>query len=444
MKEHKISLMTAILLNMNIMIGSGILIGPALIAAKSGAASFLAWPLTALIFLPMVLCTAQLGRMFPTGGGFYVYAREGLNQTAGYMSGLLYTIGYTITVGAEVLAFRRTLLGVMEPNWFLNNAFLFNLVAVAVFMALNLMSFKFFSRLLNSLTIAKILPMLIMILVLPFVINWDFTITTPELYALPSSFTFAIFGFFGFEYCSSLAHLIEDSERNAPRAALFGFLATAALYTLFHFGVLNLMGSEQLAALGAPAFAQFLPASLAFLKVILIFLIPLASVLIIFAAGNGIMNANLMMMESMAKEGLFWKSSWVTKLNGNGRPWIAALIQAVVIMVIITLLPDISHVGNLCNLGILFGYLLPFVSLLVLQRRRGETRMLPVSVAAIVATLGLLAYSFCQLGVTWGDRLWKFMPIVILVAIGFVVYMMRPTKRPLHMPEPEDLTPAAH
>ncbi len=44
MKEHKISLFTAVLLTMNIMIGSGILIGPGNIAAIAGSASFLAWP----------------------------------------------------------------------------------------------------------------------------------------------------------------------------------------------------------------------------------------------------------------------------------------------------------------------------------------------------------------------------------------------------------------
>ena len=55
MKHHKISLVTAILMNINIMVGSGILIGPAVMAGIAGNASFLAWLLVALIFLPIVL-----------------------------------------------------------------------------------------------------------------------------------------------------------------------------------------------------------------------------------------------------------------------------------------------------------------------------------------------------------------------------------------------------
>ena len=68
--EHKLSLRAAILLNMNIMIGSGIFISPSQIAAVAGNASFLAWPIVALLLLPLVLCTVQLSKMFPGCGGF--------------------------------------------------------------------------------------------------------------------------------------------------------------------------------------------------------------------------------------------------------------------------------------------------------------------------------------------------------------------------------------
>ena len=54
MKEYKISLATAILMNINIMVGTGILIGPGAITTVAGNASFLCWPLVALLFLPMV------------------------------------------------------------------------------------------------------------------------------------------------------------------------------------------------------------------------------------------------------------------------------------------------------------------------------------------------------------------------------------------------------
>jgi len=422
MKEHKISLTSAVLLNMNILIGSGILIGPGQIAALAGSASFLAWPLVALFFLPLVLCTAQLSSMFPGCGGFYSYAKEGLNKGAGFTSGWLYVVGYIFAVAVEMLALRQTLLASSCTSWFIENALVFNVLCLVLFIGLNLMSFKLFSRILNSLTITKLLPLIILVLLLPFIINPTFTITGAEIKLLPFSLPLAMFGFFGFEYCCSLTHLIEDSERNAPRAILYGFLATAALYTLFHFGLLNLMGAENLAQYGAPAYAQFLTLPIPYLKTLLMLLIPVAAILTIFAATNGMLNANAIMLHSMASERLFAGWSKVSVVNRYGRPIVGLLIQGVVVLGIVTFMPNISLVGGLCNLGIFSAFLLPFVSLLLLQHKKGLYHRMILTVIGIVATIGFSGYSWYLLGGSVSERMLNSLPLLIAMVIGAVLY----------------------
>ena len=246
MKHHKISLMTAILMNINIMVGSGILIGPAVMAGVAGNASFMTWLVVALFFLPIVLCLVQLSRMCPGAGGFYAYAKEGLDKTAGYWSGWLYVAGYTFAVTVEILALRKTLLVLLGETWLTGNNVLFNAVAMGAVVLMNMLGLKFFSRILNSLTISKMIPLVSLILLIPFIYNPSFSVSSSEWAALPYSLPMAIFGYFGFEYCCSISHLIEDSERNAPKAILIGFFATALIYTLFHFGLLNLMGKQGL------------------------------------------------------------------------------------------------------------------------------------------------------------------------------------------------------
>lgn len=426
MKEHKISLSTAILLTMNIMIGSGILIGPGYIAAVAGNASFLAWPIVALLFLPMVLCTAQLSRMFPNGGGFYTYAKAGLNQTAGFFSGWLYILGYTFALGVEVMALREIFMStVSETHWFFSNAMLFNIVCILFFIGLNLISFKLFSRILNSLTITKILPLVILIALLPFVFNTNFTVTSSEISMLPMALPFAIFGFFGFEYCSSIAPYIENSERNAARAVVIGFLATAVLYMLFHFGLLNVMGATNLANNGASDFASFLQVPIPFLKSFLMFLIPLASILTIIAGGNGMLNSNAVLMHAMAQENLFWNSSLLTYVNRYGRPWVILLFQGLVIFALITLMPNINLINNLCNLGIVAGFLLPFVSLFIIQRQRRLYRGMPLTILAIAITIGFCGYSFYRMGATTGERFYYMIPMFIMLTLGYLFYTMR-------------------
>ncbi len=428
MKEHKISLSTAVLLTMNILIGSGILIGPGLIAAGSGNASFLAWPLVALLFLPLVLCTAQLSNMFPGCGGFYSYAKEGLNKTAGFISGWLYVFGYTFAIAVDVLAIRKTFIASGIENWLTLNPILFNIVFLTISFGLNLMGLKFISRILNSLTITKILPLIILILLLPFILNPSFTISSTEMMNVPFSLPLAIFGFFGFEYCCSLTHLIENSEKNAPRAIMLGFLGTGVLYTLFHFGLLNLMGADNLAKLGAPAFAQFITLPIPFLKTFLMFLIPVASILTIFAGANGMLNVNSILINSMAQEKLFLFGKPLTKLNKNNRAPIALFVLCVTAFLMATFIPNIPIVGGLCNLGVFISFLFPFLSLFVIQKRKRMYSKLALTVVAISATLGFSIYSWMQLGDSINERFINTLPLIIGLIAGYLLFFFRKEK----------------
>ena len=157
----------------------------------------------------------------------------------------------------------------------------------------------------------------------------------------------AIFGFFGFEYCCSISHLVEDSEKNAPRAILIGFFATALIYTLFHFGLLNLMGAKDLNIFTASRYSEFITLPIPYLKTLLNFIIPLASAITLFAAANGLMNANAVMLHSMGEERLFHFSDLLTKMTSWYRPWFTILLQGVLVFLLITFLPSIKIISGL-------------------------------------------------------------------------------------------------
>lgn len=394
MKEQKISLSTAILLNMNIMIGSGALIGPGAAAAISGNASFLTWPLVALFFLPIVLCTIELSRLFPGAGGFYLYAKEGLNQTAGFASGWLYIIGYVFAATVETLALRDILLIKLGSNIITSNPIIFNALIIGAVVIFNHLSLKVVGNFLNSLTIVKILPLLILIGLLPFIFKPSFCITSTELALLPSSLALPIFGFFGFEACVGIAHLIKDHERNAPLAIMIGFLGTGLLYMLFHFGLLNLMGAHNLATFNAPAFADFITLPVPYLKSLLKILIPTASVLIYLASLVAMINSNAIMLQSMAEQKILKGCSFLTWTNAAGRPWTSLLLQGVVVFLIATLIPSLPLVGGLTILSVLLSFLLPFTSLLVVEIRKKNTGKIILAVLGLIVAALFSAYSW--------------------------------------------------
>lgn len=432
MNQHrKISLATAILMNINIMVGSGILVGPGRIAAISGNASFLAWLMVAFLFLPIVLCTVQLSRMFPGAGGFYAYAKEGLGKRAGYWSGWMYIVGYTFAAALETIALRKTLISAFNLDWaWLNgNPIYFNFLAALVFTGLNFLSMHLLSRILNSVTLSKLIPLLVLIFLIPFVFNPSFTVTAPELVALPMSLPLAIFGYFGFEYCTSISHHIENSERNAPLAILVGFFITALLYTLFHFGALNLMGTQGLISQGAPAFAEFVTLPIPFLKPLLGFLIPVASAITLFGAAVGLMNANSVMMHTMAEEKLFHFSHKLTGLNKASRPWITILIQGVAVFAIATGMTfatnDLNHaidvVGNLCILGVFLAFVLPFTSLMIVQWRDKKHRHVALTVVGLTMVLGLIVYVVHGIAPTMSERLFWSLPLIASMILGVLI-----------------------
>ncbi len=416
-------------MNINIMVGSGILIGPGYMAAVAGNASFITWLLVALLFLPIVLSTVQMSRYSPGAGGFYRYAKAGLNTTAGFWSGLLYVVGYTFAIAVETMALRGTLLGALGPNWtwFTANPLLFNVVTILTLVGLNLLSLKFYSRILNSLTISKIIPIVSVILLLPFIMDPSFTVTSAELLAVPFSMPMAIFGYLGFEYCCSISQHIENSERNAPLAILTGFIITALLYTLFTLGVLNIMGPIELATQQASSFADFLTLPIPYFKTLMKIVIPTASALMLFAAAAGLLNANATVLHAMAEQDLFQFSHALRRETSWYRPWVAIVLLALIAFCVATFIPIIPVVGILSNLGVFLSFILPLISLSVLQRQRGKASQVPLTYVSIALVLGLAFYCIYCLGI---NRIHFALPYLACLAIGGLLYKRKSDSRP--------------
>ena len=65
------------------------------------------------------------------------------------------------------------------------------------------------------------------------------------------------------------------------------------------------MGADNLACLGAPAFAKFITLPIPYIVPILSLLIPLAAATTLFAGANGMISANALIAHAMAEEKLF-------------------------------------------------------------------------------------------------------------------------------------------
>jgi amino acid transporter len=422
MSTHKISLMSAILMNMNIMIGGGVFAGPALMALSAGNASFIAWIVAALIFVPMVLSTSQLIGMFPHGGGFYQYAASGLGNSVGFLSAWSYVIGYTFAASVQVVFLRNTLISSFGENALTSNVLLFNACAVALMLFINLQSVRLISALLSSCTIVKLIPIIALIAIFPFQYNANFAISSAELSNLiPAVFPWALFGFLGFEACCSISHMIKDSEKNGPRALLIGFFGVAAIYSLFHFGLLQVMGLQNLITYGGSAFARFVLAPTPVIS-ILDMLIVAAMTLTFSASLLGMMFGNISFAHALVEQKKLRGASLLGSVTASGRPWIIAITQATLIFVIATFITHIDTLAYSCNIGVFFAFIWMLLSLMKLQSKVGKKAQSVLSLLGALTAVGLVGYSLVLLGgATMAERLTRLAPVLGLLAAGFVL-----------------------
>ena len=100
------------------------------------------------------------------------------------------------------------------------------------------------------------------------------------------------------------------------------------------------------------------------------------------------------------------------------RPWVTILLQGIVVFLIATLLPSIAVIGNLCNVGVFLSFILPLVSLIILQRRSGKTNKVPLTILALIAAVGLSLYSIYIMADTMQDRLLYALPMLGALIIG--------------------------
>ncbi|MFC1842503.1 APC family permease [Candidatus Dependentiae bacterium] len=430
-KQHKISIWTAILININIMIGTGIFFGPSMMAQKAGYASYLSWPIVALIFLPVVLSIAMIARIFPGAGSFYVYAKNLINPTMGFVNGWLYFLGYIGVSALQTVLLRNIILNIVSkglgisiaPVWF--NVIFITLVTLASFL-----SIKIVGRIQNIGTILKLMPLLFVLAVFLFYLNPSLTLVSSEISQLPSVLPVALFGFWGFECCCAISHLIEGKKSNASNAILIAFFIITVVYTLFHFGLLNIMGPENLVKYGSQGVVNFMTLPVQ-IKAIISFFFELAVALVFVVSIFSMFTTNSSTLYALASENLLPFSKHIKKLNKNHRPWVAILIQGVITFLIVSVTASKYALLSMVNLGILAAFFITLVALFLLQKSKKQYAHILLTLLAFASCAIFAYFSWFDMGKTHATRFLAMVPLLGAFVAGLCMYFYQKRKNKL-------------
>ena len=228
-------------LAVNDVIGSGVYLLPAAAAALLGPASLWAVLLAGGAVALLVLCFAEAASHFDEPGGGYVYTREAFGRFVGFEVGWMTWLARIASVASLSNGFAQAL-GFLWPDATIGMTRTFVIaVPLALLTWINVVGVKSGARTAVFLSIAKVLPLIFLIVVgLPAIdTSALFPIPAPRTDVLGEAALLLLFAYAGFENTAAAAGEYKNPQRDVP----FALLTMIALVTTLYFLI-------QLVALG--------------------------------------------------------------------------------------------------------------------------------------------------------------------------------------------------
>jgi len=225
-----IGLPSAVALYCGAVLGSGILVLPAIAAETAGPASLLAWALLSLVSFPLAITFASLARAQPEAGGFSAYVVRAFGRKTGAIAGWIFLAQVptgTVVAGLIAASYLGAPLGVGRDGVFLIAA---GVVVVAYL--LNLTGLKL-AGVVQAVATASVVTLVVVLLFAraPAVDPAAFHPFAPHGWAAAGVAATQLFwAFVGWEAITPLAEEFRDPARDILRASVISVVAVAVLY----------------------------------------------------------------------------------------------------------------------------------------------------------------------------------------------------------------------
>ncbi len=222
-------------LSVNDVVGSGVyLILPVAAAALLGPASIWAILAAGFAVLLIVLCFAEAGSLFDKPGGAYVYTRAAFGDFVGFEVGWMTWIARIASVASLSVFFSRAvgyLWDGANHGW---GQALTIFLELAVLTWINVRGVKSGARTAVFLAFGKILPLVLLVCVGVFAIDWNrvFPVPAPDSGNFTKAALLVLFAYAGFENTSAAAGEYKNPQRDVPFALIVQIAIVTAIYTL--------------------------------------------------------------------------------------------------------------------------------------------------------------------------------------------------------------------
>ncbi|HWF85523.1 MAG TPA: amino acid permease, partial [Vicinamibacterales bacterium] len=147
----------------NVTVGAGIFVLPAIVAGGLGAAAPLAYIVCGAVMALIVMCFASAGSRVSLTGGLYAYVTVAFGPYVGFLTGVLYTLAAVFGVASVASAFAGSL-GAAWPILATPAGRAAVLAALFALLAtINIRGVAPSGRLIETVTVAKLLPLVLLV-----------------------------------------------------------------------------------------------------------------------------------------------------------------------------------------------------------------------------------------------------------------------------------------
>jgi len=244
--RREIGFLEAITVVIGMVIGSGIFFKPSIVFKNAGSPTIgiLAWVVGGIITMASGLTIAEIAAAIPKTGGIFIYLKELYGEKWAFLFGWVQTVIYvpgSVAALAIVLATQATnfvpMSGIEQK--------LFAIFMLLIITTANVLSTKLASKIQFVATVAKLIPIFI-------IIALGLTRGTAHSFSLPigasaagAGFGAAVLGtlwaYDGWVSVSNMAGELKDPKKDIPRSIIIGLGITIIVYVLFNFAIINVI-----------------------------------------------------------------------------------------------------------------------------------------------------------------------------------------------------------
>ena len=237
----------------NMTIGTGIFVLPALVAEHLGAAALICYFICGLLIFLIALCFAETGSKVTGNGGTYAYIETAFGPFAGFLANNIFWISCCLSDAAVANGLSKTL-GYFYPP--LDAAFrpLLFLLLFSGLAFINIRGAKNGVKFMVISTLAKLIPLLL-------IIGFGISQISVENLAWTSSFTLGdissatlilFFAFLGIENAVTNSGEFKNPSRVVPLGILAGISVVLVLYVSIQVVTQGILGSQLTSFKDAP------------------------------------------------------------------------------------------------------------------------------------------------------------------------------------------------